>query len=346
MGPRPGWDFLDRMPKADLHVHIDGAVRTATILELAKAQGMALPAKDAESLAPFVTVGPDSRSLADFLRTFEVFYPLLRNADAVERIAYELVLDEANDGVVYVEARFAPALQASGGFTIDDAVHAALRGLEAGAAETGIDTGLILCCYRSEPPAASEATVDAALRFREEGVVGVDLAGDELNFPAAPHAEFLLRAKKAGLPLTIHAGEVGTAKNLREAVFLFGASRLGHAVRLPEDPELMEHVADEDLPVEVCLSSNLKTGAVHSIEAHPLRSFLDAGVPVVLNTDDPAVCRTTLSKEYALAVETFSLTVEELRRMAAASIASAFAPEGTRRRLSENFERWFDAQRG
>ncbi len=337
-------DTFKRMPKADLHVHIDGAVRTATLLDLARDQGVRLPAQDERALASHVTAGPGCRSLADFLKTFDVFYPLLRNREAVERIAYELVLDEAADGVTYVEARFAPALQASEGFPVLAVVRAALRGLEAGASAAGIDAGLILSCYRSASPATSFQTVEAALECRDEGIVGIDLAGDELHFPALPHHEPLLEAKKAGLPLTIHAGEVGPVKNLQEAVFLFGASRLGHAVRLFEDPELMAHVAEEGIAVEACLTSNLLTGAVAALEDYPLRAYLDAGIPVILNTDDPAVCRTALSREFSLASRVFDLDDDEIRAVAGNAFACSFQPEGVRARLLEDAERWFDGQ--
>jgi len=334
--------FFRDMPKADLHVHVDGSVRTLTILELASEQGFSLPTTDPAELAGLVSVSPGSRSLAGFLKTFDVFYPLLKNADALERIARELILDETADGVRYVEARFAPALQAGGSLSILDAARAVARGLKAGSEETGTPFGLLLCCYRSEPPETSMRTLEAALALRAEGVVGLDLAGDELNFPALPHLEPFVCAREAGLPVTIHAGEVGQAANIREALFLFGAKRLGHAVRLPDDPELLAHVAREAVPVEVCLTSNTQTGAVPFLEAHPLLRFLEAGVPVVLNTDDPLVCRTTLSREYSSASDRFGLDVEAVKRICLNGFSFSFLPDPERRRLVENCTRWFD----
>jgi adenosine deaminase len=337
-------EFLKRMPKADLHVHIDGSVRTETILDLARAKGFPLPASDVEGLAEHVTVRPGCRSLAEFLETFEVFYPLLKDPEALERIAFELIADEAADGVRYVEARFAPVLQATEAFPVREVVRTALGGLNAGAREAGIECGLICCCYRSEPPSSSLETVKAALEFRSDGVVGLDLAGDEKSFPALPHLEAFIMARDAGLPVTIHAGETGPCGHVQEGVFLFGANRLGHAIRLAEDETLTAYAARESIAVEVCLTSNVKTGAIPSPESYPLRRFLEAGVPVTLNSDDPAVFRTTLSQEYAFAARTFDLEESEIRRIARQGFASAFAPESRSRELVREFERWFDEQ--
>ncbi|MHC5039532.1 MAG: adenosine deaminase [Planctomycetota bacterium] len=339
-------DLLRRVPKADLHVHIDGSVRTETIIELARAQGVTLPTTDPTALSEIVSVRPGCSNLAEFLETFEVFYPLLKIPEALERIAHELVLDEAADGVRYVEARFAPVLQASPTFPIEEVVRIALRGLRSGAAEAGIEFGLILCCYRSEPPFSSAETVQAALRYREEGVVGLDLAGDEKNHPALPHLEPFVTARKASLPVTMHAGEMGPASNIQEALFLFGAQRLGHAVNLVEEPELLDYVVGAGIPVEVCLNSNLQTGAVPSPEAHPLRRFVEAGVAVVLNSDDPAVFRTTLSKEFALAAEICGWEKSEVRQVAARGFDAAFLPDPARGRLRERVEREFDEHLG
>ncbi|MHC4600422.1 MAG: adenosine deaminase [Planctomycetota bacterium] len=332
------------MPKADLHVHIDGSVRPATIVDLAREGGVNLPTTDPVALAEAVSVGPECSSLSDFLKTFDVFYPLLKSPGALERIAFEMVEDAADDGVSYLEARFAPVLQSSAEFPIAEAVGAALRGFHAGLSSRGIDGGLLLCCYRSESPASSEETVEAALRFREEGVVGLDLAGDELNHPGLPHLPPFVRARKAELPVTVHAGEVGPVANIQEALFLFGARRLGHGVRLVEDPELLAYVAGEWIPVETCLTSNVQTGAVPSLEAHPLRALIEAGVHTTLNTDDPAVCRTSLSREYALAAKAFGLSLAELRRIAENGFAAAFRQESGREAME--LERWFDEHVG
>lgn len=332
---------LRAMPKADLHVHIDGGVRPATILDLAAERNHPLPADDPETLATFVTVSPGCRSLADFLKTFDVFYPLLTGPQAVERIARELVEDEAADGVTYVEARFAPVLQATPDAPIESVVDAALRGLEAGSRAAGIRFGLILCCYRSEAPESSLETFSTAMKFRDRGVVGLDLAGDETNFPALPHLEPFAAAYEAGLPVTVHAGEAGPVENIREALTVFGARRLGHAVRLADDARLMRLVADRAVVVESCLTSNVQTGVVPSYEAHPMARFLEAGVPVVLNTDDPAVCRTSLSAEFEQAQSTFGLGDDALRRIARTGFEAAFAPRETVEALLSRFDQWW-----
>ncbi|MHC4778196.1 MAG: adenosine deaminase [Planctomycetota bacterium] len=338
------FSFYRDMPKADLHLHLDGAVRPSTMIELAASTGAGLPTTDPVALSELVTAQPGCSTLSDFLGTFDVFYPLLRTPEALERIAMEAVEDSATDGIVHLEARFAPVLQSRRDFPIESAVKAALKGFSSGLAKTGITGGVILCCYRSESPESSLETVEAAVRFHGEGVVGIDLAGDELNHSAMPHLGAFIRARDAGIPVTVHAGEAGPCANIREAVLLLGARRLGHAVKLVQDEDLLAHVAAEGITLETCLTSNLLTGAVNSLSEHPLRSFLDAGVAVALCTDDPSVCRTTLSREFTMAVDAFGLSRGEVAILAQNSILGSFSGEG-RDVNEEKIRSWFNDER-
>ena len=220
------------LPKIDLHLHLDGAIRVPTIAELGDELGIKLPTYDPKKLAALVQVNRDCRSLTDFLKRFEVFYPILPFAKTQERIAYELCEDCRRDNVIYFEARFAPALAASPRFTMEDAVTAALEGFRRGQRDFNIRSGLILCCYRSISVAENIATVKLAHKYRDQGVIGIDLAGDENHFAAAPHAEAFALARKLEIPITIHAGEGGRPENIREAVFTHGATRIGHGVSL------------------------------------------------------------------------------------------------------------------
>src|ERR1043165_6629910 len=216
-----------KLPKIDLHLHLDGAIRVPTIAELGDELGIKLPTYDPKELAKFVQVDRDCRSLTDFLKRFEVFYPILPFAKTQERIAYELCEDCARDNVIYFEARFAPALASNEKFTMEDAVVAALEGFRRGQRDFGVRCGTILCCYRSISVTENIATVRLAHKYRDRGVIGIDLAGAATPCPAAPHAVAFAPARNLEIPSTLHAGEGGRPENIHEAVFAHGATRIG-----------------------------------------------------------------------------------------------------------------------
>jgi len=317
----PGIDFR-ALPKIDLHLHLDGALRTRTILELAAKAGVPLPARSVEELEKHITVGPDCRSLPDFLRCFGVFLPVLRSAEAMERAAFELAEDQRRDGVVYFEARYAPCLQAGPGFPLEASVEAALAGLTRG--DPGRRWGLILCALRDWPPAASLETVRTAVRYRGRGVVGFDIANDE-RAPAAPHREAFDHARRHGLPVTVHAGEAGPAANIAEAIDVLGARRIGHGVRVVDDPAVLRLAIDRGIVFEQCLTSNLQTRSVPSLDAHPFPRLLREGARVTLNTDDPGVSRVTLSGELEMATRAYGLTDADHARLYANAVGGSFA---------------------
>ena len=327
------------LPKIDLHLHLDGAIRVPTIAELGDELGIKLPSSDPKVLAKFVQVDRDCRSLTDFLKRFEVFYPLLPFAKTQERIAYELCEDCQRDNVIYFEARFAPALAANTKFTTEDAVVAALEGFRRGQRDFGIRCGLILCCYRSISVAENVATVKLAHKYRDRGVVGIDLAGDENHFAAAPHAEAFALARKLEIPITIHAGEGGSAENIREAVFTHGATRIGHGVSLQHDPELLKAVRDRGTVFEICLTSNLQTYTVPSAQAHPFKKFLDEKIRVTLNTDDPAISNITLTDEFELAAREYRLKPAEIRGLLLNAAGAVFGEASLQRELAGRYER-------
>jgi adenosine deaminase len=333
-----------RLPKLDLHVHLDGAVRTRTILELARTQGVPLPARSVRGLVPHVTVGPSCRSLRAFLKTFETFYEVLRSPDAVARVSHELCEDQAGDGVRYFETRFAPSLLAGPRGTMLEIVRAALAGLERGKRTFGVRWGLILCLYRGDPPETAAEVVRIAHRLRGRGVVGVDVAGDEGRHGLEPLAEALAEARRRGIPITIHAGEAGSARNVVEAVERYGARRIGHGTRLAQDRAAAERIRARGTVLELCLTSNVQTGAVRALARHPLPLFRKWGLPVTLNTDDPAVSRITLSGEYALAHRTFGLSRADFRDLLETAARASFAPRGVMRSVWREVSRsWRNA---
>lgn len=322
------------LPKIDLHLHLDGAIRVPTIAELGDELGIPLPTYDPVKLAPLVQVGRDCRNLTDFLRRFEVFYPILPYAKTQERIAYELCEDCRKDNVIYFEARFAPALASSEVFTMEDAVSAALEGFRRGQRDFGVKCGLILCCYRSTTPQRNIQTVELAHKYRDQGVIGIDLAGDELNYPAAPHASAFEMARRLEIPITIHAGEGEKAENIREAVFEHGATRIGHGVALQYDPELLKRVRDRGTTLEICLTSNLQTCSVPSVAEHPFKKFFDEKVRVTLNSDDPVISDITLTDEFELAASEFKLTDAQIRELLKNAADAAFAEPSVREEIA------------
>lgn len=329
--PVPGRAWLQALPKIDLHLHLDGALRVATARDLARAAGYPLPTEDLAELRRYVQVQPGCRSLPDFLRVFDFFLPLLRSADAIERLAYELCEDCARDNVVYFETRFAPHLVAHGGFTPRDAVAAALRGLERGNRAFGTGSRLILCCCRHLPQHSLPAA-ELAAAFRDRGVVGLDLACDERQ-PAAPHRAAFAHARQHGMHRTVHAGEAGPPELIREALDLLQAERIGHAVALQHDPELYARVKNEGICLELNLTSNLQTCSVPAIGEHPCPDYYRDGLQVTLNTDDPGVSNITLTDDYALAANAFAFTENDFRALVDNAVAAAFLDDSERRAL-------------
>jgi adenosine deaminase len=327
-----------QLPKIDLHLHLDGAIRVPTIAELGDELGVKLPTYDPKKLAKFVQVDCNCRSLTDFLKRFEVFYPILPYARTQERIAYELCEDCARDHVIYFETRFAPALASNEKFTMEDAVVASLEGLRRGQRDFNVRCGLILCCYRAITPQQNIDTVNLAHKYRHRGVIGIDLAGDELHDPATPHAEAFALARKLEIPITIHAGEGGKAENIREAVFDLGATRIGHGVALERDAELLKRLRDQGTVFEICLTSNLQTCSVPSLQEHPFKKFFDEEVRLTLNTDDPAISNITLTSEFELAAREYKLTPVQIRGLLVNAANAAFAEPAVRRELVEELE--------
>lgn len=323
-------ELLRRLPKAELHVHLDGCVRPGTMLELAAAQGVALPSDDPDTLADYMLVR-DARSLEEYLDRYQVTLAVMQTPEALERIAREFVVDSAADGVRYVEVRYCPALHTPA-MSPADAVEAPLAGLRAGEAEVPapIDARLIVCGLRTLAPAISRQMAELAVRYRERGVVAFDLAGAEGGHPAREHAEAFAIARAGGLALTCHAGEGAGAESIREALDRCHAARIGHGVRLREDPALFARVRDAGIPLEMCPTSNVHTRTVEDLASHPFREYFDAGIVVTLNTDSRLMDRLTLSEEYRRVCDQFAFTRDELARLILHGFEQAFLPAAER----------------
>ena len=335
---RPSREILRRLPKAELHCHLDGSVRPQTMLDLGRELGKPMPAADAESLRRYMTVD-DARHLEDYLERFATTLSVMQTAPALERIAYELAEDACRDGVRYIEVRYAPVLNIENGLSLADAVEAPLRGLARAHSEHGVLGKIIVCAIRNMDPAVSQELAELAVAFRHHGVVGFDLAGGEAGNPAELHKHAFEHALKNDLSCTCHAGEGDGAESVRQAVHVCGAHRIGHATRLIEDTSLTDYCNDHRIPLEICLTSNVQTRAVSSYAVHPFREYFDRGLQVVLNTDNRLMSNVTLTDEYVHASEQMHFTFDELARVALNGFESAFLSHDERKRLVSEAER-------
>jgi len=317
--PRLSKDALRRWPKAELHVHLDGCLRPATMLELARAQGIRLPADTPDGLAQALYVR-HARSLEEYLTKYEITLSVMQTPAALERIAYEFVLDAAADGLRYVEVRYSPLLHRPA-LTLAQAIEAPLAGIKRGEAETGTKVGVIVCGIRTRAPAESLELARTAAGYRTAGVVAFDLAGAERGFPARDHAA------QHGMACTCHAGEGDGPHSIHQALHQCGAQRVGHGTRLGEDPALLEYVIERKIPLEMCLTSNLHTHTVPSLAEHPFKRYLDQGVVVTLNTDGRLMDGISLTDEYFVAQSVLGLTNADLARVVLNACESAFLPE-------------------
>lgn len=331
------------VPKVELHLHLDGSVRPATLWELLEQRRKRPDASDAvgafadlrseADVKQWIEVGDDVDSLAEYLARFELPLAVMQDRESVERIAYELVQDAAAENVRYMEVRFAPILHTREGMSMREAAEATMAGLRRGGREFGVRTGVIACCMRHVDPADNVAMVKAMEPLAGDGVVAIDLAGDEAAFPGERHREAFALAKDIGFNLTVHAGEAGGAPEIRYALEVLGARRIGHGVRLEEDPELMEYVIDQRIPLDMCPTSNVQTKVVTALSEHPLRRYFDAGVRITINTDNRTVSATTLAQEYERVVAELGCSAADVRQMIGYAAEAAFLPDDEKQEL-------------
>lgn len=330
--------WIEALPKVDLHLHLDGCVRPASLIELAREQHRALPTVDPQLLQPYMQAAPSITSLTEYLRTFDFVLPYLQNAEALERIAYETVEQTAASGGLYVEVRFAPMLHIREGLTLDDAIHSLITGLRRGEAAFGIPARAIAICMRHHDEAANVRVVEAAARFAGHGLAAVDLAGDESRFPASAFRRVFEAAAGLGIPATIHAGEAAGPDSIREAVERLAAVRIGHGVRAQEDPGTIALLRERRIPLELCPTSNIQTRAVAGWDVYPLQRYAAEGLVLTVNTDNPTVSGTTISNEYHVLHERLGTTLQELAALTRNGVAAAFLEQPAKEALNQRVE--------
>lgn len=334
---------LAALPKVLLHEHLDGGLRPKTVIDLALDVGYSgLPTHDAKELGEWFHRGANRGSLPLYLEGFKHTCGVMQTRQALERVAFEFIEDMYNDGVVYAEVRFAPCFHRDRGLTDDAIVGAVLDGLRRGEEKYGVKWGLIICAMRHRTDSLEAAEV--AINFRHHGVVGFDLAGEEAGYPPKKHADAFAAIQQANFNSTLHAGEAFGVASIWQALQLCGAHRLGHATRLSDDMTIVDgkivklgtlaqYVLDRRIPLEMCLSSNVHTGSVKSMDEHPFKTYYDRGFRVTLNTDDRLMSDTSMTKEFQVAVDHFGLTIADFERITINSIKSAFIHFDERIRL-------------
>jgi adenosine deaminase len=318
-------ELIGRLPKAELHVHLDGSLRPETMIALAREAKVPLPAREADPLRRFMRVD-DAANLEDYLRRFDITIPLLQTPDAIERVAYEMVEDAARDNVRYLEVRYCPHLSRRCGMTMDEVIEAELRGFTRGERDFGVVARIINCSLRHYDPAVSVEIARRSVAFKDRGVVAFDLAGGEAGRPAGAHKAAFDVADQGYLGITVHAGEAAGAESVAEAVHLCHADRIGHGTRLNESVPLRDYIRDRRILVEANITSNVQTRAVPRASAHPVRAYFDAGLNVTLCTDGWLMAGVSLSDEYWLAHTELGFTREEIDRLILNGFESAFLP--------------------
>ncbi|MEO7118865.1 MAG: adenosine deaminase [Candidatus Limnocylindrales bacterium] len=329
----PTAELLARMPKAELHLHLDGSLRPETALDLSRAnvidQGLDLAGMRARLQAP-----EHGASQAELLRAFDLPIRLMQDEESLERITHELVEDVAADGTRYVEIRWAPSLHVAGGLPLPDGIAAVAEGARRGAESTGVTVRLIAVALRSHPPQVSLAVAHAAARFMDARLTGFDLAGYEEAFPdPIDHLDAFVAARAGGLGITIHAGEWGGASQVWRALAV-DPWRIAHGTPAADDPDLQAELIARGITLDLCPTSNVQAGIVPDLASHPLARLVRRGVPVTLSTDDRTVSELTLTKEYTRAVDTVGVTLSELWAMNRHALDVAFLHDDESRRAS------------
>ncbi|HEV8488440.1 MAG TPA: adenosine deaminase [Candidatus Limnocylindrales bacterium] len=331
--------LVEAMPKAELHLHLDGSLRIDTAIDLARTRGIDTP-RDWAGMFDALVAPERSTDQADLLRAFELPIALMQDAEALERVAFELVASKAADRVRYVEIRWGPLLHLVRGLSLEDGIAAVVRGGARAAERAEVVVRFIATALRSHDPADNVRLAETAARFRDEGLTGFDLAGPEAAFPdPVAHLAAFEAARAGGLRITLHAGEWGGAAQVRRALEL-RPERIAHGPLAIDDPDLCRELAYREVTLDLCPTSNVQAGIVPGVEAHPLAALHRAGVPVTLSTDDSTVSNVTLSDEYERAVTRIGLTVPELWTIDRHALSVAFADPGSLESLRTEFEAW------
>jgi adenosine deaminase len=337
------YTYYQSLPKIELHRHLEGSLRLRTLLEVAKLHGMDLVGTD--RLRPLVQIRAEDPLTSDnFLSKFQTLRRFYRSSEIIGRITREAIADAGEDNIRYMELRFTPvALSRVENFSLSEVVDWVIEGTQKASQEHGVMTRLIVSVNRHESPEIAADAIKMAIDKKDQGIVGIDLAGDETRFPASPFAGIFQEAREAGLHITVHAGEWGGAGNIAAAITQLGAERIGHGVRVLEDPAVVAMAKERGTAFEVCVTSNYQSGVVSSLNEHPVLKMISAGLNVTINTDDPSISQITLGEEYMTVCEKLNFSMEALRERVLTAANVAFLPRDERNNLVESLDGEFSA---
>ena len=328
------------LPKAELHRHLEGSLRIETMLDIARMHGLTVPISILR-LAGLVQIGDDEPyNFSNFLDKFKTLRLFYRSPEVIDRVTREAVEDAARDNVRYMELRFTPvALSRAESFPIKNVMDWVCDSANKTAEKFGITVKLIASVNRHEHPRLAQQVASLAARYQDKGIVGLDIAGNEAEFSSKPFAPYFREAKEAGLKITAHAGEWAGAENVREAIEVLGADRIGHGVRIMEDENVIALAKELGTVFEVCVTSNHQSGVTPELKKHPLPQMIEAGLITTINTDDPSISRISLSGEFQMANEQLGLSMVQLKEQTMNAINAAFVSDAEREKLIKEFEK-------
>ena len=338
------WKMLKAMPKVELHRHLEGAIQIETLLETAKKFNIPLPSDDIDILRPYVQMTrEDAATSKQFLTKFSVLRQLFISEEVIRHISRSVVMDAAEDNIRYMELRFTPYAEAKlMGFAIPDVVDWVSDSVAQAAAEANIKVNLIVAMNRHESVDIGWEMLQASIDFQDRGVVAIDLCGNEIGHPADPFVEIFAEAERAGLGITVHAGEWQGAENVQYAIEKMGTTRIGHGVRAVEDSITLQYAVDNNIYFEVCPTSNLQTGVVNKLPQHPLIDLHYVKANITINTDDPAIHNICLTDEYALMMQGLGLPLSLVQQCILNAVRASFLPSNEQAALEEEFRAAMD----
>lgn len=330
-------EFLRQIPKVELHRHLEGSIRLSTLLDIGSTHNMDLPGF--ENLGKLVQISSDDqRTPSNFLSKFQILRQFFKSPDVIDRITREAVADAAEENIRYLELRFTPvALSRIEGFPLDKVMDWVVNAAQEAEREFQITTRLIASINRHESVQLAEKVAQLSVDRMGKGLVGLDLAGDEVNYDGHQFIDVFKEAQRAGLKATIHAGEWGSASRVMDAMLYLNADRIGHGIRVIDDPTAVALAYDRKIPFEICLTSNFQSGALPDSDGnHPISRMVDLGLISTINTDDPSICRTSLSREYQFACDKLGLDWVTITTSIQSAIHAAFLPEVERQKLANS----------
>lgn len=331
---------LKDLAKAELHCHLDGSISLEVIRQLAEMANIVVPVSDKE-LKQLVVAPENAESLMDYLKTFDFVRPLLQTKEALHLAAYDVARQAAQENVIYTEIRFAPELSMDEGLSASETVEAVLAGLKQAEEEFGIVAKVLVCGMKQSPKEVTRDIFEHVVELAEKGLVGFDFAGNELDFPPAQLADLIKETQALGLPMTFHAGECGCAHYIADSIAL-DIKRIGHSTAIYNQPELIQEFIEKGVTAELCLTSNLQTKAAKSLDEFPFLALKNAGAKITINTDNRTVSDTNLTKEYALFVRHFGVSVADFLAFNKNAIQASFTNEAQKAELLSKIDNLYE----